>query len=266
MRQVKFKKIQPQLYRNFFCCSLILFSAFISGCYVVEFLTPEGSPTDRQLLENYESVELMISNAADVLATINLPEYELLSQSRSVIASAGEKKKGYKQWVNMVAFDEDFLTANRKYLFIVDERPKALFAKPWERMTLDCQMVLDEEILNKPYANENEYRIGTLENISSQFMKDIKEVSSDNEVIYTSELLVNQAFSTVIQALQDSPAKASLLSTSEGMEFEHINFDKGRLHMVIDQNIATVELQTGSVLKKRVEVTERGIEYKSGDK
>jgi hypothetical protein len=240
-------------------------SAFISGCIVVDFLTPEGSPTDQQLLENYESVELMISNAADVLATINLPEYELLSQSRSVIASAGEKKKGYKQWVNMVAFNEDLLTANRKYLFIVDEKPKALFAKPWERMTLDCRMVLDEEILNKPYANENEHRIGTLENISSQFMKDIKEVSSDNEVIYTSELMVNQTFSSIIQILQNSPAKASLLSTSEGMVFEHINLDKGRLRMVIDQNIATVELQTGSVLKKRFEVTEKVLEYKSGD-
>jgi hypothetical protein len=165
----------------------------------------------------------------------------------------------------MVAFNEDLLTANRKYLFIVDEKPKALFAKPWERMTLDCRMVLDEEILNKPYANENEHRIGTLENISSQFMKDIKEVSSDNEVIYTSELMVNQTFSSIIQILQNSPAKASLLSTSEGMVFEHINLDKGRLRMVIDQNIATVELQTGSVLKKRFEVTEKVLEYKSGD-
>jgi hypothetical protein len=199
------------------------------------------------------------------LATINLPEYELLSQSRSVIASAGEKKKGYKQWVNMVAFNEDLLTANRKYLFIVDERPKALFAKPWERMTLDCKMVLDEEIVNKPYANENEYRIGTLEQISNQFTNDIKEVSSDNEVIYTSQLLVNQAFSTILQVLQDSPAQASLLSTSEGMKFEHGSFDKGRIRMIIDQNIATVELQAGSVLKKRIEVTDKVLEYKSSN-
>jgi hypothetical protein len=244
---------------------LILLSAFISGCYVVDFLTPEGSPTDQQLLGNYESVELMISNAADVLATINLPEYELLSQSTSVIASAGEKKKGYKQWVNMVAFDEDFLTANRKYLFIADEKPKALFAKPWERMTLDCQMVLDEEILKKPYANENEYRIGTLEQISNQFTNDAKEVSSDNEVIYTSQILVNQAFSTIMQVLQDSPAQASLLSTSEGMKFEHSSFDKGRIRMIINQNIATIELQAGSVLKKRIEVTDKVLEYKSGN-
>jgi hypothetical protein len=257
----KMFKNQPQLYRNLFSYVLILFFAFFCGCATVEFFTPEGPPSNQQLFDNYQSVELMTSNAADVLATINLPEYELLSQSTSVIASAGQKKKGYKQWMNMVAFDEDTLTAKRKYLVIVDERPKALFVEPWERLIFHCQMALSDQILSEPYANENEFRIGVLQHIQEQFINEIKEVGSDNEVVYTSQLLVNQAFTTIMQRLQDYPSEASLLNTTEGMMFEHISFDKGQIHMIIDGNIAKVELQMGSIVKKRVEFEPELKEY-----
>ncbi|MHC4757958.1 MAG: hypothetical protein ACYTE8_04820 [Planctomycetota bacterium] len=265
MKSNIFKEIQLQLFNKLLCFTFILSFAFLSGCYVVEFLTPAGPPSDKQLFENYDSVELMTSNAADVLVQINLPEQEILSQSKSIIASSGEKKKGYRQWMNMVAFNEDSLTAERKYLFFVDERPKAFFAKPWERLSFDCQLVLDEDILNKPYANENAYRIGIIEHISDQFTNDVKQVSSDNEVIYTSQMLVNQAFNTILQRLQSSPSEASLLSTSEGLKFDHISFDKGKIWMAIDQKTATIDLQMGSLVKKRLEVTDKLLEYKSGN-
>jgi hypothetical protein len=261
MKSKMSSEIQAQIYPHLLCCALILLFAFISGCYVVEFFTPEGPPSNQQLFDNYQSVELMTSNAADVLATINLPEYELLSQSRSVIASAGQKKKGQKQWMNTVAFDEDTMTAKRKYLVIVDERPKALFAQPWERLTLHCQLALDQEFLNEPYANENAFRTETLKQIANQFTNDMKEVSSDNEVVYTSQLLVNQALTTILQRLQDSPAEASLLSTIEGMTFEHISFDKGQVHMIIEGSIAKVELHMGSLLKPRLELEPELKEY-----
>lgn len=136
-------------------CLLIFVCSLLNSCAVVEFLTPEAPPSNQQLISNYEKVMLQTSNAADVLVTVNLPEYELLSQSKSVIASAGEKKKGYKKWCNIVAFDENTLTAKRKYLCIIDERPKALFAEPWERFRLNCELIQSEDVLNKPYADEN---------------------------------------------------------------------------------------------------------------
>jgi len=246
--------MQTRVYPSLLC-SLLMFSfAFISGCYVIEFFTPEGPPSNQQVFDNYQSVELTTSNAADVLASINLPEYELLSQSRSVIASAGRKKKGYKQWMNMAAFDEDTLTAERKYLVIVDERPKALFEQPWERLMMYAELVLDEEILNKPYANDNAFQTVIFEHISNQFTTDAKEVSADNEVIYTCQMVVDQAFSTVLQRLKDYPSEASLLDTADGMPFEHISFDKGQVNMIIDGNIAKVELKMGSLVKKRLEL------------
>ncbi len=78
-------------------CLLMSVCSLLNSCAVVEFVIPEGPPSNQQLINNYEKVVLQTSNAADVLVTVNLPEYELLSQSKSVIASAGEKKKGNKK-------------------------------------------------------------------------------------------------------------------------------------------------------------------------
>ena len=36
------------------------------------------------------------------------------------------------------------------------------------------------------------------------------------------------------------------LSEPNGVEFDHINFDKGRLRMVIDNDIVTVKMRLGS--------------------
>ena len=110
----------------------ISFPLFLFGCEgetittsTADFLTPEGKPSEKEAFQSYYQTELKTSTTADVLVMINLPKYETLSQSTSVIASAGEKKKGYKTWMKMVAFDENKLTAERKYLFMIDEKPKS---------------------------------------------------------------------------------------------------------------------------------------------
>ena len=111
----------------------LIFCVLAAGCAVVEFLKPEGAPQNEEIVNIYGRTKLKVSSAADVMAVIQMPEYELLSQSKSVVASSGQKKKGYKRWFNMVAFDEGTaqlgkeglesaeyeLTAKRKYLFIV---------------------------------------------------------------------------------------------------------------------------------------------------
>ena len=108
---------------------LVIFA--LCGCAVRDFLMPERPPYDAEIAQSYSQTELKISTSADVLATIHKPEYELLSQSRSVIASVGQKKKGREIWLNMVAFDENELTARRKYFFIVDEQSKGFPFMRW---------------------------------------------------------------------------------------------------------------------------------------
>ncbi|MFH1369809.1 MAG: hypothetical protein ABII09_00755 [Planctomycetota bacterium] len=230
--------------------SVLLLCGLIAGCSVVDFVKPAGPPSNEQIYAVYQQMILKQSTSADVLMLLGNPEYGLLSQSKSIIAQAGQKKKGYKSWLNMVAFDENSLIANRKYVFIADERPRQLFVEPWEGVDFDCQMVLPKEVLDEPYANENARRIAILKQVGAETRKDTKEVGADNAVIARCGMIVGQAIDTVGVKLNGSPAMAAGLSEPDGLEFEHISFDKGRLRMIVEDDVVTVKMRLGSYAKK----------------
>jgi hypothetical protein len=240
--------------------SVLLFCGLIAGCYVVEFFKPQGPPANEQIYAIYRQTTLKQSTSADVLALFGRPEYGLLSQSKSIIAQAGQKKKGYKSWFNMVEFDENSLIANRKFAFIANERPKQLFVEPWEGVDFDCRMVLPKEVLDEPYANENARRIAILKQVGADTRKDTKEVGADNAVIAKCGMIIGQAIDTVTVKLDGSPALAAGLSEPYGMEFEHISFDKGRLRMVVEDDVVTVKMRLGSYAKKWKVSLEKSVE------
>ncbi len=230
----------------FFPITLCLFC----GCSVVEYFQPDEPPSYEQIYAAYDSTSLNTSSAADVLGAINLPEYELLSQSKRVVASAGQKKKGYKSWFNMVAFDENDSTAKRKYLLVVDEKPKILFVWPRENLSFDCEMVIESEVLDRPYADERTRRIVILKSVLERFRSDIAEVGQDNKTLDGGGMVVNQALGTVLVKLDSSPALASRLDEPAGLEFDHVSFDKGKIQMVITYDIVTVKIRLGSLVRK----------------
>ena len=90
---------------------------FVAGCIAlldfVGLVKPEGPPSNEQIYSIYRQTVIDQSTSGDVLMAFGRPEYALLSQSKSVVALAGEKKKGYEKWFNMVAFDENSLLAKR---------------------------------------------------------------------------------------------------------------------------------------------------------
>jgi len=228
---------------------LLLFTSYLlCGCSVVEYFKPEKPPYDQELYESYNQTKLKISSSADVLATIHKPEYELLSQSKSVIASLGQKKKGYKTWLNMVAFDEDELTAKRRYIFIVDDRPN-LMEEPRKKLSFDCEMVLEGEVLDRPYANENERRIAILRQLLENVRKDVDEVGTDNRMVAISGMMTNQALETVLVKLDSSPVLASRLSESAGVDFSHISLGKGKIQALMEDDIIKVKMRLGSAVK-----------------
>lgn len=253
----------------------LAFSFFgLCGCEVVEFAKPEGPPYDKEISESYYQTELKKSVAADVLTMIerqmsaerglwgriNPPEYELFSQSKSVVASIGRKKKGRKMWLNMVAFDENELAAWRKCLFIVDEKPKTLIFWLRASLSFDCEMVLAGEVLDKPYANENARRIAILRQAQTDVRKDIKELSTDNKDIGICGMLVEQGLEAGLVKLDSSPAQAARLSDRAGFDFSHMAFDKGRIRMVVEGDIVRVKMRLGSSVKKWKISFERDVE------
>jgi hypothetical protein len=227
---------------------LFVTCCFLSGCSVVQYFRPEGPPSDQELYDSYHRVKLKASSSYDVLTEISKPQYELLSQSKSVIASAGQKKKGYKTWFNMVAFDENKLTAKRKYIFVTDDRPN-LMEEPRQDLSFDCEAVLDTNLLDKPYANENARRIAIIEQVRDNTGKDIDEVGTDNEILNTCGMMVKQAFEAALVKLEASPALAWKLTEPAGVEFSHINLNRGRIQLLLNEDIVKVKMRLGRQVK-----------------
>lgn len=223
---------------------LVIFG--LCGCSVVEYFKPERPPYDEELSASYYQTKLKESSSADVLATIHRPEYELLSQSKSVVASLGQKK-GHKIWFNMVAFDENKPAARRKYFFVVDEKAKGFLFWPRQSLTFDSEMVLETEVLDKPYANENARRIAILRQVLENIRRDIDEVAPDNKMIGICGMLINQTLETVLQKLDKSPVLASKLSDADGLGFDHITLGKGSIGMGITDDIAKVKVRVSSL-------------------
>lgn len=246
-----------QNYNSKFKICLSLISSFtlwllvFSFCFLVScsFLELDSPPYYRELWEIYNQTNLKESTSADVLTTIHSSKYDLLSQSKSVVASLGQKKMTHHTWFNMVAFDENELTANRKYLLIINERPKVLFSEPWEGVTYDSEMVLETEVLDKPYADENARRIAILKQVLEDVRKDIAEVAPDNKMLDICGMLINQALQTVLVKLDSSPVLASKLSEPAGLDFGHPNLDRGKIQMLIEGDVVAVKMMLGSFVR-----------------
>jgi len=123
--------------------------------------------------------------------------------------------------------------------------------EPWEGVYFDCQMVLPKEVLDEPYANENARRIAILKQVGAETRQDTKEVGADNEVLARSGMIIGQGIDSVVVKLDGSPALAARLSEPEGLEFEEMSFDKGRLRLVVEDDVVTVKMLLGSFAKTK---------------
>ena len=220
----------------------------ILGC--VFLATGCQKAVDKSWLYNrYELTVLKFSTSSDVLSYVGDPESELLSQSDSVVASYGEAKKGSILWFNVVAFDEESLLAARKYAFMTDEKSRRYVVAKSLKQGFDSEAVVGQEILDKPYANENERRIAALRNVNENFTKDMNRLASDSQALNSMVLMAKQTLNGIVQILESSPAKAVRLSEYGGLEFDHMMFGKGQVRMVLEGDIAKVKVKIGTLAK-----------------
>jgi hypothetical protein len=247
-----------------FAFRILIFAALygLYGCSVVSpyvGLQREEPSYDQELLAAYQGVKLNKSITLDVLPVLKSSPHELLSQSDSVVAALGQSKNGYKTWFNMVAFDEYKLAAKRKYFFAVDEKvtrsptsPRRPLIEPRQSLAFDCEMVLEKELLDKPYAAENARQIAILRQVSNNLRRDIDELGEDietagqdNKMLHVCGMLINQTFQTILLTLETSPVLATKLSDKGGVEFDHVSFDKGKIRMVVENDIVSVKIRLG---------------------
>ncbi len=178
---------------------------------------------------------------------------ELISHSDNVVVSFGQSKDGYQSWFNMVTFQENELNAIRKYFFIVEDKAKGFQFRPSRGLRFDCEMLLEKEMLAEPDTSENARRIAILRNVLGNLRKDIGELSDDtdatgqeNKMLDICGMLIKQTFEVILRELYSSPVLATRLSQAGGVEFNHINFDKGKIQMVIVTDIVSVKIRLGA--------------------
>jgi hypothetical protein len=230
-------------------CGLCLLVFALCGCAVVDYVKPEGPPSDEQLAQSYYKTRLNVKTSSDVLAIIHIPEHELLSQSKNVIASSGQKKKGHKIWLKMVAFDENDPTAKRKYFFVADEKPKSFWVQPKRRLSFDTKMSLGPEIFDEPYANESARRIAILREVLKNSRKDIDEVGAQDKNLVTCGMLINQTLETILVKLDSSAVLALKLSEPKGLDFDHITFGGGIIWMSLVGDTVNVRIRVNSFVR-----------------
>lgn len=219
----------------------------MAGC--VFAFTGCTKPADESLDTGYRLTVIKQSNPTSVLAAIHKPEEELLSQSGNVVISWGEKRGGKQVWFNMVRFDENNLYAQRKYFFAVDEKPLKWPMVDKEFLRLEAEVVLDKDVLEEPYANNNLRRIGFIKQILADFKEDVSEVRSDNIRIDEASLMVNQMIGRALFVLDKSNALATRLNTEEGMEIDHPTLGKGHIWLTTRADVTELKV----LIKNRYE-------------
>jgi hypothetical protein len=228
------------MYRTNLMLSLML----LLSCIIFSGCTPQ--PIDQTRFFSYNQTVLGQTTSADELSYMQMSLTTLVSQSDTVIASWGEEKKGYQEWLNLVAFDEEKTTAVRKYFFFVDEKAHHIpFMNPKWTARFDSELQLDKAVLEKPYADQKVRSIAILKEIQKVFGDDIAKVSSDNKMLGICQMVVNESFGQIQAKLADSPEWASKLDTPEGMQFDHRSYDTGTVRLHEQDGVVIITIQTG---------------------
>lgn len=220
--------------------SVALFCSLFIGC--------SGSrlKEEFQLRQQYDWTLLKFSSSADVLDTIAPEGTELLSQSENALATWGQNEQGSLLWFNAVAFDEEKLTATRKYCFLTNEKARQflIIAKP--RFIFYGRAVIASEVLGEPYPNQNAKSIAIYKNFITSFNDDMIQLTSDSHTLQSAVLMVKQALTSVLrQKLDLSPALAARFADEDGLGFLHPTLGKAVIWMSLEDGIADINIEIG---------------------
>ena len=80
----------------------------------------------------------------------------------------------------------------------------------------------------------------------NELRDDADKPDQGNKRIDIFRMLINQTFDVILRELDRSPVLASRLSQAGGVEFDHINFDKGKIQLIVKGDIATVKIRLGA--------------------
>jgi hypothetical protein len=214
----------------------------------------------------YDDAELRTSTTLDVLNVAHDPAYQfsakeveaaLVTQSDTAVAYSGRSEDGRYTWLNLVAFDDLRMKAERKYFFCVDERavsvpekPKKLLIPPRQGILFYAAFVIDPEILTTPYATAEAQKIALIRWLAEKFQSDVAALTGPargptqgNEYIDVAATMVRQMFQGALITLDRSPDFAKNLEQPEGVPFPHMSLGTGRIRLLVQNDLATMKIR-----------------------
>lgn len=235
--------------------SLLTCSVWLAGCESVSEYAPSWGepkiPEHERLASTYEQIIVKKSLTLDVLPKMDALTGELKSQSESAVASAGKSDDGQRTWFTLVAFHQYNLSVVRKYFFAIDEKASR---RSQRGLRFDCEIVLDKSMLESIDTNSNAGKLAILQSALTYLRSDIADVGAGgeatgqaNQTLDLGTMILNQAFSLARLKLESSSVLISQLSEPQGVSFEHMSFEKGRIGLVIKGGVATVKLRLGAL-------------------
>jgi hypothetical protein len=109
---------------------------------------------------------------------------------------------------------------------------------------------LPKEVLEKSYADENARQIAALRYALEHLHEDMNGLGGgptgqSDKTLNVCGMLVNQTFGMILRRVDSFPAMAAGLSQAEGVEFDHITFNKGTVRMVTGGDTVAVKILFG---------------------
>lgn len=247
------------------CTWAVVISMTLSGCGIKQFIPPGRLPYE-QLTTTYRNTNLKQSTTLDVLRTIQSqqetlnPKYvgtELVNQSDTLVASSGQSKNKAKSWFTLFAFDEQAMTAKRKYFFCLDEEttvtpttPQKVLFPPRKSLVFNSQIVLTD-MPTQNYPSEQARDIALLKYIADNLSNDVRyfdaashRSENGNHILAVSGMFMNSVFQQALLQLDQSPSLAFDLGRN-GLVFDHSTLNKGRVQMILQGDILVSRVEIG---------------------
>ncbi|HEV59058.1 MAG TPA: hypothetical protein ENN87_16430 [Phycisphaerales bacterium] len=199
---------------------------------------------DAEVFDRFELATLKVSRSADVLNAIKEDD-EMLVQSPTVVALWGQRDEQNRLWCNAVAFDEESLTAVRKYATGYEQFDRSYFITARRKLRFDAELVAPRQLLDEPYANTSDRNRAILAWAMESFREDMDTLGGENTDLLNLVMLVRQTGNGILQTLDRSPGLAANLADPEGVAFDQINLGPGRVRMLIQDDVARIKIKVG---------------------
>jgi hypothetical protein len=238
----------------------------VCGCSMHKAFFPPGTLPYKDIAATYHSASIKQSSTLDVLRTMQTqqglldPEHvgrELISQSDTLVASSGQSKDLRKSWFTLFSFDEQSMTANRKYFMCLDENtlvtpsePQKSLYFPRKTLVFNSQLVVTD-LVNQDFDNEQARDIALLKSIARNLRSDItyfdgstRISENGNHIMTCIGLYMNTVFQQALRELDRSPYLANDLG-HQGLIFDHMTLNKGRIQMILQGDVLVSRVEMG---------------------